>query len=202
MNASAIHAVKLLQPSASFILGTEKLLSHVFRLVSSILCKSSPRLLRVYGGCVFLMAAMLGASPAGAACTGSYTTGSALYYDKFNRLLQIENLAGVCKTDRSAQPFPNGYIPPALSGRPKTKCEVDNDPQPMSKKATYAVYYFEDSIHDPNDYFRWAFAKEDVSNVKDREIKCEQQPLVQAGCTAPLHCAMNCVGCASYCCIR
>lgn len=153
--------------------------------------------------CSWSVILLLGASCVDAACPGDPTlfcTGSALYYDKQNQLLQIETLLGVKRSDRLLQDFGGVPIPHLTSGGTKKQCSAEGSPQPLARAAAFAIYYLQDPS-DPTDTLRVPMKIEYVSEVEDRTINCEQLPPVMA-CTFPKHCAMGCVGCASYCCIN
>lgn len=127
---------------------------------------------------------------------------SALYYDKNNKLLQIEDLSGVDLTQRLTQEISEFPIPRITESNHGVTpaCPAAGYAQSMSLKATYAIYYGENDPDNPNEVSR-PLKLEYLSGVGARTIHCLPVNVEQA-CTLPLHCAMGCVGCPSYCCIK
>jgi len=130
----------------------------------------------------------------------TFTT--ALYYDKNNKLLQIEDLSGVDLQDRLLQEISEFPIPRLTQKNHGSNppCPGPDTAQKMSKKARYAIYYGEDDPNNPDEHAR-PLKLEYVIGVDDRDIAC-MPPNGDTACSWPLHCQQGCTACPGYCCIK
>jgi hypothetical protein len=131
------------------------------------------------------------------------TPTTAMYYDKNNNLLQIEDLTGVNMNERLVQDIGNFPIPrmtTSANADLNPACTAENASQEVSRTAAYAIYYGVTFTADSSEFAR-PVGLEWLRDVSARSISC-QQVKNTTPCSSGYRCLTGCAGCPSYCCVR
>jgi len=143
----------------------------------------------------------------GLAVTAGYAQSStpttAMYYDKNNNLLQIEDLTGINLDERLVQEIGNFPIPRMTiqtNSDLGSPCPAENATQIMSRNASHAIYYGVTFTSVSSEFAR-PLGLEWLQEVSGRSISC-QQIKNTTPCASGYHCLTGCVGCPSWCCVR